>query len=132
MNEKTRLFDVQPDRSLARPRGAWIPAIETPAARRSDPETSHVAAEEITGSGDRASHQRAVVDLVRRHPGLTAGELAKIQCEGLPRDLTKRYHAIQRRVSEMSPRYILRGEARKCSESRRMATTLWPAEGGRS
>lgn len=109
--------------------GGWtLAVVETPAARASDPETSHAAASEITASGGRASQQRAVVDLVRRHPGRTAGELARIESEGLPLDPSRRYYAIQRRVSEMSPRWIRRGTPRKCPVSGRMATTLWPAE----
>lgn len=115
--------------ATAPPRLSPSARVETPAARRSDPEPSHLAAAEITRSGERESQQRAVVDLVRSYPGRTARELAEIEFAGLPQDPTKRYYAIQRRVSEMSPRYIRRGGQRKCSESERVATTLWPVDG---
>lgn len=134
MSEQTRLFEVQPDHSMARPRGAWVPAVETPAARATDPETSHEAAEEITASGDRGSQQRAVLALVRWFPGSTAGELATYCAPGdeaLSKDEGKRYYQIQRRASELEPRYVKpRKDAskRRCRARGTMATELWPVE----
>lgn len=139
MNEQTRLFEVQPERSLARPRGSWIPAIETPAARATDPRTSHEAADEITSSGVRGTQQRAVLRLIRLFPGRTAGELAEESdvdfTRGLPRDEVRRYFAIQRRASELEPQYVKpRQDAgkRRCRVRGTMATELWPAEAKRS
>lgn len=140
MNEQTRLFEVQPDHSLARPRGAWVPAIETPAARTTDPETSHEAAEGITASGVRSEQQIAVLRLVELYPGKTAGEIAKKAMArslpwasgplcALPTDEVRLYFTIQRRVSELEPQFVRRGEARVCSARGTKQTTLWPVEG---
>jgi len=112
-------------------RSVLVAPVETPASRRDDPETSRTAEIEITASGDREAQQRAVVALVQMHPGATARELALIAAPGLPADATARYYAIQRRVSELSPQYVRRGDARLCRLSHRSATTLWPAEEGR-
>lgn len=50
--------------------------IETPAARTSDPETSHEAAEHVTRTGARAAQQRIAANAVDCYPGLTSMELA--------------------------------------------------------
>lgn len=50
--------------------------VETPAARHTDPITSHLAAEEHTASGIRGEQQRRALAAVRAIPGLTSFELA--------------------------------------------------------
>lgn len=52
------------------------PNIQTPIARATDPAPSHEAAEHMNASGKRKKQQMAALDMVRRHPGLTADELA--------------------------------------------------------
>lgn len=114
--------------------------IQTPAARTTDPETSHEAAEGITKTGVRSEQQIAVVRLVEWYPGGTAGELARwrskiqtirteINFAALPADEDRCYFAIQRRVSELEPQFVRRGEAKVCSVRGTKQTTLWPVEG---
>lgn len=55
----------------------------TPAARATDPVTSHEAAEHITESGTRASQQHLVLGAVERWPACTSAELAELM--GAPR-----------------------------------------------
>jgi hypothetical protein len=50
--------------------------IETPAARFTDPESSHLAAAEITASGARAHQMAQAVAAVRAFPRSTSFELA--------------------------------------------------------
>lgn len=52
------------------------PNVETPAARATDPETSHAAAEDITASGVRQEQQARALAAVRAFPGMTSHELA--------------------------------------------------------
>ena len=53
------------------------PNIQTPIARATDPATSHEAAEHMNATGKRKRQQLVALDMVRRHPGLTADELAE-------------------------------------------------------
>ena len=46
-------------------------------ARRSDPEASHVGAEEITRSGRRRGHRALVLADLRAHPGATCDEVGE-------------------------------------------------------
>lgn len=48
---------------------------DTPAARTTDPETSHEAADFVRETGTKAAHQQLIVDAVRRMPGLTVIEI---------------------------------------------------------
>ena len=56
----------------------FAPMTDTPRARRSDPETSHIAADRIKASGVLGKQQAAVLEAVRRYPGSTAVEIAKL------------------------------------------------------
>ncbi len=49
-----------------------------PIARTTDPETSHVAAENITNSGTRARHAAKILAAIVANPGSTCGELAEL------------------------------------------------------
>ncbi|MFB6311526.1 MAG: winged helix-turn-helix domain-containing protein [Salinirussus sp.] len=68
---------------------------ETPAARSTDPCTSHEAADAITESGDRVTKRQKVLDALIRHGqnGITSDELAEVS--GLP------YGTVERRLSEL-------------------------------
>lgn len=46
-----------------------------PVARNDDPETSHDAAEAVTGSGGRQRLSQRVLECIQQSPGLTAGEI---------------------------------------------------------
>ena len=92
----------------------------TPASRNTDPNSSHLAADDITQSGVRARQQRMVLNAVRRWPGLTSRELAA-------RMNICRY-VTGRRLSELSPVFVTRPEkaTRACTVTGRLAVDWWP------
>jgi hypothetical protein len=95
--------------------------IETPAARNSDPNSSHLAAAEVTITGRRYDHQQIVTDAVHKHPGLTSAELTKYT--GLER------HEVARRLPDAAVAgTVIRGAERRCTSSGRMAVTWFPVE----
>jgi len=95
--------------------------IETPAARNTDPETSHEAAAHITDSGARAFQQGQTVAAVRAYPGRTMQELAELT--GLDR------YMLGRRVSECETAgLVVRGAKRQCSVTGRSAEPWWPVD----
>ena len=49
--------------------------VQTPRARRSDPETSHLAAERVKVSAK--AHRAVIVAAIRRRPGMTYREIAE-------------------------------------------------------
>ena len=53
------------------------PNIQTPAARSTDPWTSHDAAEHVTKTGKRTRQQQQVLDLIREHPNCSSEELSE-------------------------------------------------------
>lgn len=96
------------------------PPVATPAARKTDPETSHLAAEEITASGRRAHQQDQAVWAVAKHHGCASAELAAET--GFCRFM------LARRLPEAAiAGRVYRGGARKCRVTGRMAMTWWPA-----
>jgi hypothetical protein len=97
--------------------------IETPAARNTDPSTSHEAAAEVTASGLRAFQQAQTVSAIRAYPGRTMQELAELT--GLDR------YMLGRRVSECETAgLVVRGVKRRCSITGRSAEPWWPAGEG--
>jgi hypothetical protein len=95
------------------------PLTDTPRARRTDPETSHMAAQRIKASGALGCQQSAVFAAVRQWPGSTAVELARLA--GMDR------YAVSRRLPELEPVHVRRGEARTCEANGRPQVTWWPA-----
>lgn len=93
--------------------------VETPIARRSDPESSHRAAAEITDSGARAHQQAQAIAAVRAYPGLTSQELSELT--GL-----ERYMLARRLPEAVTAGAIRKGEQRTCSVTGRLALTWWP------
>ncbi len=94
--------------------------IRTPAARNTDPASSHAAAERITRSGKRASQQDQVRACVLAYPGSTSAELAHLA--GLDR------YMVARRLPECAVAgSVARGPLRACDVSERLACTWWPA-----
>jgi hypothetical protein len=91
----------------------------TPASRRNDPITSYEAEAEITESGLRGEQQRKVRSLVHRYPGRTSRELAELA------ELDR--YMVARRLPEIEPVHVRKGEQRKCKVGRRNASTWWPA-----
>ncbi len=88
--------------------------IETPAARATDPDTSHIAANEVTATGMRAEQRAKTLAAVRAFPGSTMQELA--DKTGLCR------YMLGRRISECETAgVVFRGLKRCCSVTGRMA-----------
>lgn len=93
--------------------------IETPAARATDPITSHLAAEDVTRSGKRVQQQHQAAAAVRAKPGMTSFELA-IAC-GLDR------HMLGRRLPECAKGgAVTKGDLRECGITGHKALTWWP------
>lgn len=92
---------------------------DIPRARATDPVSSHLAAEEVRDSGRLGQQQAAVLAAVKRHPGLTSRELAVMMA-------TDRY-IVARRLPELEPVHVRKGDARKCRVGDRPAVTWWPA-----
>ncbi len=80
--------------------------IQTPASRKTDPESSFLAEKQITNSGKRQTHQRIIKDFLVNHPGHTAAEI------GVKTGLGQ--IAVTRRLSELNGVYAQRGVQRKC------------------
>lgn len=94
--------------------------VETPAARSTDPETSHLAAEQHTASGARAHQLAQAISAVRAFPGRTSFELA------LATDLD-RYMLARRLPEAIAAGAVKKGAAKACSVTGRQALTWWPA-----
>lgn len=89
-------------------------------ARKSDPETSKIAAEQITKSGKIAEHHQIIAALVRQYPGLTTGELSEKTTE-----LT--HEQIWRRMSELEElNTVIHGDKRLCKVRKTMCRPWWP------
>ena len=86
-------------------------------ARRTDPGTSHEAAERVRRSGQLTAHQLLIRDAIRNKPGMTYVEIA--EATGLER------HAVARRLKELEPVHAVRGEARNGMQ------TWWSVERAR-
>ena len=93
--------------------------IQTPAARASDPRSSHEAAEAITLSGARRKQQGMATAAVASYPGHTSLELAGYS--GMDR------YVLARRLPECETAgTVRRGQMRCCKVSGRLAMTWWP------
>ncbi len=96
--------------------------VETPAARNTDPETSHEAAEHVTASGTRAQQQAQTIAAIRAFPGRTMQELAELT--GYCRFM------LGRRVSECETAgAVRRMPKRKCAVTGRSAEPWEPTDG---
>lgn len=96
--------------------------LTSPLARRTDPQSSHSAAEEVTRSGKREGQVLAVLALVRKYPGSTSLELAK-HSVGLDRYVTAR------RLPELEKQGLVRkGDERPCTINGRSMVTWWPTD----
>lgn len=94
--------------------------VQTPIARRTDPESSHLAAETITKSGARSDQQNKAAEAVKQFPGHTSHELAALTCG--KRNVTDWRYALARRLPEceVSGR-VRKGQMRTCSVTGRKA-----------
>jgi hypothetical protein len=90
-------------------------------ARATDPLTSFQAAGAVERTGRAASDRAKCMEVVRKHPGLTSGEIAELA--GLER------HASARRLPELRSAGMVRnGDARKCRLTGNQSLTWWPTE----
>lgn len=90
--------------------------IETPAARNSDPISSHLAAARVTSNGSRAHQRNQASRAVQLFPGYTSQELCTLT--HLDR------YMLARRLPECST--VTKGAMRACSITGRLAVTWWP------
>ena len=101
-------------------------------ARRNDPSTSHAAAERVRSSGALRESQLIVRDAVRRWPGKTAVELGRLldgtPCREIPREDHWWRIEASRRLAELDPVHVRRGEPRICSIAGTSQGTWWPVE----
>ena len=95
--------------------------IETPNSRNTDPETSHLAGQEITASGKRQSQIIKVAQIVELAPGLTSRELSRVS----PMD---RYTIARRLTDAETAGKVKRGNVRQCQIANRKALTWWPVK----
>ncbi len=88
-------------------------------ARRTDPETSKIAARRIESKGKADAHRRKILAAVKTWPGKTSAELAPLA--GMDR------HAAARRLPELeASSYVRKGKPRVCGQNGTAAVTWWP------
>ena len=93
--------------------------IQTPAARNTDPITSHLAAGSVTKSGSRQTHSQLCRDAVRKYPGASSARIAKLT--GLDR------HEAARRLADLTDLYVEKGEPARCKLCKgNLCVTWWP------
>jgi len=99
----------------------------TPRARNTDPVTSHIAAARAREFVQ--SQRKDVLDYVNCFWGLTSAELAW-EYAGRRHDAPDRWKEFRpmfaRRLPEMVPRYIRRGDIRVCDQCQSPCVTWWP------
>lgn len=101
------------------------PLCDTPRARRSDPATSHEAAEAIKANGTLSSQQRRALELVKRFPGRTCWELAEIEAREKGGTPERHERWIGRRLPELCAHVCASDAMSKVVRGRR-ARTWWP------
>lgn len=95
-------------------------SVLTPAARRTDPESSHAAAAHMQRTGKRVAQQDRATAAVRAFPGRTSFELAL--CTDLDR------YMLARRLPECETAgRVRRGPMRACTVTGRLAMEWLPA-----
>lgn len=91
-------------------------------ARRADPETSHIAAEQIEANGTAQDHRNIIAAYLKQHPGQTNGEIA----EGCGLD----YSQVHKRMKGLEAmNLVIRGAKRYCTtkgRTGRMYTSWFP------
>lgn len=89
-------------------------------ARAHDPETSHLAAEQVESSGKADAHRNIIVELIRQHPGSTTGELTQYTTE-------LKHQQIWRRMSELEEmNYVIHGDKRLCKVNKTLCRPWYP------
>jgi len=93
--------------------------VRTPAARSTDPVTSHEAAEHMTKTGKRQAQQAKVLKALKKFPGRTSAELAG-------RAKLDRYMVARRLPELVTGLKAKRGDVRQCRKGGRNAVTWYP------
>lgn len=89
-------------------------------ARKTDPITSHIAANKFVASGKHKTSKAKVLAAIEAYPGCTAGELSRLT--GID------YTELNRRASDLvNCGKARRGQARLCQVQGSKCTTLYPA-----
>lgn len=102
---------------------------DTPRARTTDPETSHKAAARIKASGALGRQQALVKAYVEQFPGHTSAELAMqmaISRGDGPGGWALYRPMLGRRLPELVPVHVRKGEARMCEVTGAESLTWWP------
>ena len=90
-------------------------------ARRTDPDSSHSAAENAVLENRVESQKNRLAKALEKHPGLTSRELAEV--------LRIDRHLVARRLPDLekeSPPRSKKGDSRSCTIGNRQAVTWWP------
>ena len=94
--------------------------MTTASARRTDPPSSHEAAQRVEASGAAATQRERVLALVRAYPGCTSAELAG---DGLDR------YQLARRLPELEAGgFVRKGPLATCRVMGTRAVSWWPCE----
>lgn len=120
----TRRLALPQQRAVRRPR--MQPLVDVPRAANADPETSHLAAEQIKASGALGKQQQRVLDAVRCYPGRTSAELASLIAAERKDDYSTWRTRTGRRLPELRGVHIRMGESRVCQATKRECVTWWP------
>jgi hypothetical protein len=91
----------------------------TALARRTDPQSSHEAARQMTLTGMGFKQREEVLDLVRRFPGHTSLELAALPCATLDR------YQIARRTAELAKTNQIRAGATRTDYATGRPSVTW-------
>ena len=92
-------------------------------ARRTDPSSSRIAAEQHTQSGKRSSHRDIALQLVRQYSGQTYLELWDLMCAD-HQERFKRPEELMRRLGDLrNDNLIEHGLPRKCTKANRIMVT---------
>ena len=101
-------------------------------SRRTDPGTSHHAADAVRRSGALRESQLLIRDAVTRWPGFTAVELAEqlagTTVRGEPRPAHWWRLEASRRLAELDPVHVHRGEPRRCVFAGTLQATWWSVD----
>jgi hypothetical protein len=99
---------------------------DTPRARNTDPESSHVAAAKIKSSGALSRQQQIALEMVTRFPGHTSAELADIYAKEHGQYFSEWRIRFARRLPELAGVQVRKGGSRMCRKQRSLAITWWP------
>jgi hypothetical protein len=122
MNDQLSLFATRQVGNLQ----VHDPHPRSPIAAQADPESSHLAAVEVTQNGQRDREASEALALVRLYPGHTSRELATLGGIGVD----GRYMLARRlpELRDIQPPLVRNGTMRACSDSGKLAMTWFPAE----